>query len=75
MIELKVRKFDNSLGVILPENVLARLSAQEGDALYLTESPQGGYQMSRFDPALGEKLAKAESIMARYSDTLKALAK
>jgi len=75
MIELKVRKFGNSLGVVLPKNVLARLSAQEGDALYLTESPQGNYQMSCFDPAFGEKLAKAGNIMARYKNTLRALAK
>jgi len=75
MFELKVRKFGNSLGVILPENVLARLSAQEGDTLYLTESTQANYQMSRFDPILGEKLAKIEDIMARYDNTLRALAK
>jgi len=27
MVELKVRKFGNSLGVVLPRNVLARLGA------------------------------------------------
>jgi len=75
MVELKVRKFGNSLGVVLPRNVLARLGAQEGGALYLTESPQGNYQLSCFDPAFEQKMAKAEDIMARYKNTLRVLAK
>jgi len=75
MVELKIRKFGNSLGVVLPKNVLARLSAREGDALYLTESPQGNYRLSCFNPEFEEKIAKAESIMARYKNTLRVLAK
>jgi antitoxin component of MazEF toxin-antitoxin module len=37
MVELKVRKFRNSLGVILPKEVMNRLRAAEGDALFLIE--------------------------------------
>ncbi len=39
MIELKVRKFGNSLGVVLPKEVINRLQAGEGELLFLIEAP------------------------------------
>jgi hypothetical protein len=35
MIELKVRNFGNSLGVVLPKEVLNRLHTADGEALFL----------------------------------------
>lgn len=75
MVELKVRKFGNSLGVVLPKEVIARLNTQDGDPLFLTEAPDGGYRLVPFDPAFEEKMAKAEDIMRRFKDTLHVLAK
>ena len=75
MIELKVRKIGNSLGVVLPKEVIARLNSAEGAALYLTEGPDGGYRLVPHDPAFAAKMAKAEDIMRRYGDTLHVLAK
>ena len=46
MVELKVRKFGNSLGVILPKEVIQRLNAAEGQRLLLIESPKGDYQLT-----------------------------
>jgi putative addiction module antidote len=75
MVELKVRKFGNSLGVLLPKEVLARLNAGDGQRLYLSEAPEGGYRLVPYDPAFEEKMAKAEDIIRRYPNTLRALAK
>jgi putative addiction module antidote len=75
MVRLKVRKFGNSLGVVLPREVVARLNTEEGAPLYLTEAPDGGYRLVAFDPQFDEKMSKAESIMRRYRDTLRTLAK
>ncbi|WP_191059152.1 AbrB/MazE/SpoVT family DNA-binding domain-containing protein [Geminicoccus harenae] len=75
MIELKVRRFGNSLGVVLPKEAVARLHTQEGAALYLTEAPDGGYRLAPHDPGFAEKMAKAEDIIDRYRNTLHALAK
>jgi len=47
----------------------------DGDMLYLTDSPQGAYQLSRFDPDFEKKVTQAEGIMARYKNTLRVLAK
>ncbi|GCD74960.1 MULTISPECIES: AbrB/MazE/SpoVT family DNA-binding domain-containing protein [Acetobacteraceae] len=74
MVELKVRKFGNSLGVVLPKEVISRLNTQDGAPLYLTEAPDGGYRLVPYDPDFETKMAKAEDIMRRYRDTLHVLA-
>jgi putative addiction module antidote len=75
MQELKVRKFGNSLGVVLPKEVIRRLGTGEGERLFLVESSEGAYELTPYDPAFAEKMAKAEGIMSRYRNTLRALAK
>ena len=74
MVELKVRKFGNSLGVVLPREVISRLNTQDGAPLYLTEAPDGGYRLVPYDPDFESKMTKAEDIMRRYRDTLHVLA-
>ena len=74
MIELKVRKFGNSLGVILPKEVIGRLNAGDGERLFLIESADGDYRLTPYDPAFEKKMNKAGEIMARYRNTLHALA-
>ena len=74
MVELKVRKFGNSLGVVLPKEVVNRLRTKDGDPLFLIEGPDGSYQMTPYDPTFVKKLAKAEEIIDRYRNTLHVLA-
>jgi putative addiction module antidote len=75
MIELKVRKIGNSLGVVLPKEAVGRLKAGEGDRLFLIETPNGAYQLTPYDPAFEKKMEKAEDIIGRYRNTLHALSK
>ncbi len=75
MLELKVRKIGNSLGVVLPKEAVKRLRAENGDRLYLIEGPNGAYQLTPYDPAFEKKMAKAEDIIGRYRNTLHTLAK
>ena len=74
MNELKVRRVGNSLGVILPKEVVNRLRATEGQRLYLVETPDSSYRLTPYDPAFEEKVAKAEDIISRYGNTLHTLA-
>jgi putative addiction module antidote len=74
MIELKVRKFGNSLGVVLPKKVVHRLQTGEGQRLFLIEAADGDYLLTPYDPAFETKMAKADEIMARYRNTLRGLA-
>lgn len=75
MVELKVRKFGNSLGVVLPKDVINRLRTKDGEPLFLIEAPDGGYRLTPYDPAFEKKMTKAEDIIARYRNTLHVLAK
>lgn len=74
MIALKVRKFGNSLGVVLPKDVINRLHTQDGQTLFLLEAPDGSYRLTPYDPTFEQKMAKAEEIIGRYRNTLHALA-
>lgn len=75
MPELKVRKFGNSLGVVLPKDVIQRLGTGEGERLFLVESSAGAYELTPYDPDFAKKMAKAEDIAGRYRNTLRALSK
>ena len=54
--------------------MLARLNASKGDILYATETPDGGYRLTPFDPDFAAKMEKADTIMRRYRNTLNILA-
>ncbi len=75
MLNLKVRKVGNSLSVTLPKEAAARLKVREGDSLFLTEAPEGGFMITPYDPSFEKKMEKAEEIMGRYRNTLRTLAK
>jgi putative addiction module antidote len=75
MLELKVRKIGNSLGVVLPKEAVSRLRAGEGDRLFLIEDPHGAYQLTPYDPSFEKKMEKSEQIIGRYRNTLHVLAK
>lgn len=75
MVELKVRKFGNSLGVVLPKDVINRLQTGDGEKLFLIEAAEGDYRLTAYDPAFEKQMKKAEEIMSRYRNALRALAK
>ena len=75
MVELKVRRFGNSLGVVLPKDVINRLQTRDGEKLFLIESAEGDYRLTPYDPAFEKQMEKAQEIMSRYRNTLRALAK
>lgn len=74
MVEVKVRKFGNSLGIVLPKEVINRLHCGEGQPLLLIEAPEG-YRLTPYDPAFEAKMAKAGEIIGRYRNALHELAK
>src|SRR5262249_13672781 len=75
MVALKIRKVGNSLGLVLPKEVISRLRTGEGEDVFLIEGPNNTYRITPFDPAFEKKMEKAEEIMARYRNTLHVLAK
>ena len=75
VLELKLRKVGNSIGVVLPKEALARLNADDGDALYLTDTTDGGFRVTAANPEFARKLKVAEGLSRRYRNALKELAK
>lgn len=74
MTALKLTAIGSSIGVIIPDDVLARLNVTEGDVLHAVESPDGGYHLTPHDPYSTDALPMAEEIMRRYRNTLLILA-
>lgn len=74
MVALKIRKVGNSLGLVLPKEVISRLRTGEGDDVFLLEGPNNTYRLTPFDPSFQRKMEKAEEIMSRYRNTLHRLA-
>jgi putative addiction module antidote len=70
---LKVRKIGNSLGVVLPKDVLAKLKVGEGDELTVSETPDGVALSAAADDT-AELMRMAEEIMRKRRRVLKALA-
>ena len=74
MTALKVTTVGNSLGVILPKEVLDQMSLKKGDTLHLTKAPDG-YRVSRNDPEFVRDMELVDKIMNKYHNALRELAK
>lgn len=74
MQKLKLIKIGNSVGVVLPKDVLARLNVDVGQQLILSEAPDG-MRLSAHDPERADALERARAIMAKRRHALRELAK
>lgn len=73
-VELKLRKIGNSVGVVLPKEVLAHLRVGEGDSLTVTDA-QDGVRLSTASADFSKTMKVFESLNRRYRNTLRELAK
>ena len=74
MHALKLTQIGNSVGVILPKEVLARLKLEKGDTVFVTETPDG-CALTPYDPALEAQLIAGREFMREFRDTFHQLAK
>ena len=72
---LQVKKIGNSVGLILPKELLARLKLKEGDNFHVIEQTERGIRLSPYDPKHAEGMEFARRSFRKYADTYKALAK
>ena len=75
VLELKLRKIGNSVGLILPKEALAQLKAGEGDIVTLTEAADGSLNLNHLSEEVSEQMKVAQDLMHRYRHTLAELAK
>ena len=72
---LPVKKIGNSLGLILPKALLARLRLKEGDKLHVVEQTERGIKLSPYDPKHAKAMEFARRSFREYAETYRALAK
>jgi putative addiction module antidote len=73
VLELKLRKVGNSVGLVLPKQALAHLKAGEGDTIVVTETPDGVRMTAH--PEVSRQMDVVKDVMHRYRNTLRELAK
>ena len=73
MTVLKVRKIGNSVGVILPKEVVSRLHLSAGDTVVATATPDG-VNLTPYDPDFDDAMAAFERTRAKYRNALRELA-
>jgi putative addiction module antidote len=71
---LNVKKRGNSLSVIVPKEMAASMSVDDGDILFATKTPSG-YEISAYDPNFVKKIEAARQGMRKYRNALVELAK
>jgi putative addiction module antidote len=74
MLALKLTQIGNSVGVILPKEILTRLKLEKGDTVFVTDSPDG-VRITPHDPAFETQMEAARKIMKKRRAVLRELAK
>jgi len=73
MTTLKITQIGNSLGVILPKEVLAQINVDKNDTLYVTRTPNG-IELTNYDPKIIRQMEVARKVMRDNREALKKLA-
>ena len=74
MLKLKLRPIGNSVGVILPAQLLNRLKVEAGDELFVNENPEG-IELSAYDPDFESSMKAFQVVRKKYRNALKELSK
>lgn len=74
MTTLRLTQIGNSVGVILPKEILARLKLEKGDTVFVTDTP-GGVTITPYSEAFESQMTAARRIMKQRRNVLRELAK
>jgi putative addiction module antidote len=70
---VKVITIGNSVGIVLPKEILNRLHIEKGDSLYVIETPDG-IELTPYDQDFAEEMESAKRVMRKHRDVLRKLA-
>lgn len=71
--KLKITTIGNSMGVVLPKEILERLRVEKGDSIFVVETPNG-IELTPYDPEFAAQIEIAERVMREDRDALRKLA-
>lgn len=75
MTALKLTQIGNSVGVILPKDLLSKLKLEKGDTVFVTEAANGAVMMTPYDAVFETQMSAARKIMKERRQVLRELAK
>ena len=75
MSAIKVTQIGNSVGVILPKELLVSMNVSKGDTLYVTRASNGGINITPYDEAFEQQMEAARRVMKKRRNVLRELAK
>jgi putative addiction module antidote len=70
---LKLTTVGESLGVIIPREMLSPMKVARGDRLLVVETPDG-YLLTRFDAGVAAQVEAGREFVEEHRDTFKILA-
>lgn len=73
MASVKITGIGNSVGVILPRELVSKLRVKQGDTLYVVETPNG-IELTPYKPSFARQMDAAEELMRDNRDVLRKLA-
>ncbi len=73
MSTVKLTTVGNAVGIVLPRELLAKLRVNQGDTLYVIETPDG-IKLTPYRPDFTRQMDLAEDIMRENRGVLKKLA-
>ena len=74
MTALKLTRIGNSVGVILPKDVLVRLKLEKGDTVFVTDTTNG-VLLTPYDADFETQMTAARRVMKKRRAALRELAK
>ena len=74
MTALKLTQIGNSVGVILPKEILARMKLEKGDTVFVTDVANG-ITLTPYDAGFESQMTAAREVMKRRRQVLRELAK
>lgn len=72
MTTLKVTTVGNSVGVVLPKEILGKLRVSKGDNLYVLETPDG-IELTPYRPDFAKQMDLVREVVRENRDVLRKL--
>ena len=74
-MKIEPKRIGNSTGFIIPRDVVVRLGIEQRKVFYLTDTADGGFRITPYDPDFEAAMNVADGLMEDYKDTLRTLSK
>ncbi len=74
MTALKLTQIGNSVGLILPKEILARLKLEKGDTVFVTDAADG-IRLTPYSVEFEQQMVMARGVMKKRRNVLRELAK